>query len=562
VTEFTLVTGELPAGEYNVRYSVRLEASDAGATFALTGGALPEGLTLDTDGRLTGVPLDSGEFAFEITATLPDGRSASREFTLLVRRKRWLAYISDEGDPGHARLYLVDITQGLLPKTTISASVTTGTGVAEFAFSPPGNWLGYTARSTTGEELQLFVADVSGTTGSVGVPLTNSGQVSGFSFRPDGSGVAYHWRATNTPGEPWELRYAELGDGAAGLPITIGPSAGFSAPIHWIHNSLLVYGNSGDLRVTRVTETGAFTAAQSLAQPGQVRAWNSATEAVALTQEWPTGCGRTAVLLQLASGDAFPAPADDSYTRWPVFSPDLTQVVLWNGTNAQEVFRATQLDAAPLGTISAAFCSVSSWNPAGNLLATAWGNDEPRLAISQIGSTISSHVVPGDYEMPYTYTMHWTRNDQLVFATDDRLHRIDVVDGEPAAARDLNPPFASAHAISALFPAPNGRGVAYVAPQETAGRPEVFVASTDAAEPQVRRALAFNENWRSTEILAWSADSSRLAFVVRTDVRETDYASRLYLVDMVSQTATAVAVNPAACYTSGCTRSTAPAFQP
>lgn len=560
--DFTLETADLPSGEYNVEYSARLEASEEDATFTVTSGALPDGLTLASNGRISGVPTVSGEFTFEVTATLSDGRSATREYTLRIRRKRWLAYISDETDPGHDRLFLIDVTQALLPKTTISTSVTTGTGVSRFSFSEQGEWLGYTARSTTGELAKLFVADVSGTTGKIGVPLTHSGEVEGFAFRPDGTGIVYHWRETGTAGEPWELRYIQLLDGEPSEPVTIGPSS-LSAPIHWIHNSLLVYGSGGDLRLTRVNADGEFSAAQSLLHPGSVRAWNPETEAVVLGQEWPTSCGRTAVLLDLAGGGVFPAPPDDSYNRWPVFSPDLTRVVLWNTTDTLEIFRSNQLDAAPLGSIAASACSTTTWNPAGNLLITAWGGaTEPRLAVTEVSSTLSSHIVEGEYEMPYSYTMHWTRNDQLVFASDDHIHRVDIVAGESATATVLNPPLASAHSMSFLRPAPNGRGVAFLAPQQTAGRPEVFVASTDSEEPEVRRPLVFEEGWQGTETLAWSADSSRLAFVVRTDVREYDYASRLYVVDMVRQTATAVAANPAACYTDGCTRAKAVAFQP
>ena len=53
-------------------------------TFAVTGGALPPGLTLAPDGALSGTPLAEGVFAFTVTATDAGGCDGNRAYTLEV----------------------------------------------------------------------------------------------------------------------------------------------------------------------------------------------------------------------------------------------------------------------------------------------------------------------------------------------------------------------------------------------------------------------------------------------------------------------------------------------
>ena len=76
----------LPGGTLGVSYS----ASVGGVgrfpplAFTLTGGALPPGLTLGADGRLSGTPTDPGASTFTVTATDATGAAAAQTFTLAV----------------------------------------------------------------------------------------------------------------------------------------------------------------------------------------------------------------------------------------------------------------------------------------------------------------------------------------------------------------------------------------------------------------------------------------------------------------------------------------------
>jgi hypothetical protein len=72
-----VTTGTLSNGEADLSYSAALNASGgAGSrTWSVTGGQLPPGLTLSSDGSLSGTPTTAGTYTF--TATVSDGTSSS-----------------------------------------------------------------------------------------------------------------------------------------------------------------------------------------------------------------------------------------------------------------------------------------------------------------------------------------------------------------------------------------------------------------------------------------------------------------------------------------------------
>ncbi|HEX4853076.1 putative Ig domain-containing protein [Arenimonas sp.] len=69
----------LPSGIVGVAYSQAISASGGIApySFAVTGGALPTGLTLAADGTLSGTPTAQGTYAFTVTATDSTGGTAA-----------------------------------------------------------------------------------------------------------------------------------------------------------------------------------------------------------------------------------------------------------------------------------------------------------------------------------------------------------------------------------------------------------------------------------------------------------------------------------------------------
>ncbi len=83
----TITPGSLPSQIAGTPgYSQQLVAAGGLGpyTFARTSGALPPGLTLASDGALTGTPSTAGTYNFTITATDANGFTGSRAFTLSV----------------------------------------------------------------------------------------------------------------------------------------------------------------------------------------------------------------------------------------------------------------------------------------------------------------------------------------------------------------------------------------------------------------------------------------------------------------------------------------------
>lgn len=87
-TALAITTTDLPEATADVAYSATLEVDavdgDGTITWSLQeGSSLPEGLTLGTDGTITGTPTASGSATFTVVAA--DGTAvATQELTLIV----------------------------------------------------------------------------------------------------------------------------------------------------------------------------------------------------------------------------------------------------------------------------------------------------------------------------------------------------------------------------------------------------------------------------------------------------------------------------------------------
>jgi subtilisin family serine protease len=80
-----IATGTLPGAWAGAEYTAQLTTADERAgTWALTGGVLPEGLTLTAAGRITGTPAVAGEASFTVRFTDKWGATVTRAVTLTV----------------------------------------------------------------------------------------------------------------------------------------------------------------------------------------------------------------------------------------------------------------------------------------------------------------------------------------------------------------------------------------------------------------------------------------------------------------------------------------------
>ena len=74
----------IPDGKIGESYSTVLTSSPSGAYWSLSGGLLPPGLTLGSDGVLSGVPTVAGVFSFYVTASMASYSSSTQEFEITI----------------------------------------------------------------------------------------------------------------------------------------------------------------------------------------------------------------------------------------------------------------------------------------------------------------------------------------------------------------------------------------------------------------------------------------------------------------------------------------------
>ena len=79
-----ITTTSLSEGTVNTAYNQPLAADNNPTSWSVTNGTLPYGLTLNSDGTITGTPSAVGSSTFTVTATNNDSGSDSKEFTLTI----------------------------------------------------------------------------------------------------------------------------------------------------------------------------------------------------------------------------------------------------------------------------------------------------------------------------------------------------------------------------------------------------------------------------------------------------------------------------------------------
>ncbi len=87
----TAYTGDIGSAELNTQHNY---VDPSSITYAVTSGALPAGLTLAADGKITGTPTASGTYTFTVTASAEGYASGERTFTIQAKE----APATDYGD--------------------------------------------------------------------------------------------------------------------------------------------------------------------------------------------------------------------------------------------------------------------------------------------------------------------------------------------------------------------------------------------------------------------------------------------------------------------------------
>jgi uncharacterized protein (TIGR03437 family) len=152
----TISPDPLPDATLNQFYiaHVAVTQGDAPFTWAVTGGALPDGLSL-SGGDLTGSPKVAGQFQFTITVTDSGGLSASRPFSLTVKTAPGTNVLTV--DPGS--LSFSAHKDDAVSPAPQSISVFSSGGPASFSVTTSGDaWL--TVSSGTGQTPGSFLVSV------------------------------------------------------------------------------------------------------------------------------------------------------------------------------------------------------------------------------------------------------------------------------------------------------------------------------------------------------------------------------------------------------------------
>ena len=160
-TPLALATGaELADGVVGLPYSTVIVAQGGTEpySFAVTGGALPEGLDLSTTGDLSGTPLSPGTFAFDVTVTDADETEATAGFTAtMIDLDPPVITASIEPEPGAGGWYAEPIT---ITFTCADASPVMCPAPVTLADDGPGQSVTVNATDEAGNVGSLTVEDL------------------------------------------------------------------------------------------------------------------------------------------------------------------------------------------------------------------------------------------------------------------------------------------------------------------------------------------------------------------------------------------------------------------
>jgi large repetitive protein len=130
----TIQTGSLPPGDVGEAYTAQLVATGGtGAyTWAVTDGAIPDGLMLSASGNLSGTPTTVGSSTFTVRVTDQAAATHSRSLTLVIAQieelTNGIAVTNISGEAGSTRYYAIEVPTGA---TRLTIAMSGGTGDAD-----------------------------------------------------------------------------------------------------------------------------------------------------------------------------------------------------------------------------------------------------------------------------------------------------------------------------------------------------------------------------------------------------------------------------------------------
>ncbi|WP_165929256.1 putative Ig domain-containing protein [Shimia isoporae] len=186
ITTLTITPATLPDTEFGAAYSQTLtgQNGDGAYTFSVTGGGLPNGLSLSSAGVISGAAQETGTFPFSVTVVDGENNTGSQAYSLTVDAVDGLLTLLPatlpEGAYGSAYTVTITINGGVGP---YSGSLT-GTLPAGITFNPANGQFSGTPTETGTFPLTAEVTDAEGNTGSRDYSLVIN-PVTGLGIAPD-----------------------------------------------------------------------------------------------------------------------------------------------------------------------------------------------------------------------------------------------------------------------------------------------------------------------------------------------------------------------------------------
>jgi uncharacterized protein (TIGR03437 family) len=130
----------LPTGQLTQFYSKQLDATggSGSATFAVTSGSLPSGITLSDNGILSGTPTALGTFSFTVSATDSSTTVASRDYQITINPAGSYLLLSE------GSLFFKALVNGNAPASQDIAVIATGSQPPDFTVTAHAPWISLT----------------------------------------------------------------------------------------------------------------------------------------------------------------------------------------------------------------------------------------------------------------------------------------------------------------------------------------------------------------------------------------------------------------------------------
>lgn len=238
----------------------------------------------------------------------PDGRSVA----LMVSRPNYDKNRSD------AELILVDVATG--KQRTLSFE---REGVSQPRWSPTGDRLAFLARAGSGKEAkhQIFVLPMNG--GDAHRITNASLGVQHFSWRPDGTAIAFA-----TQDEPDNKKEIEKGNDA----FEVG-NDGFLTAAAPLPSHIWLVSAEGGPRQRLTSGSWSLEVAPPPSTPSSPLSWSPDGRSIAFVRQVKPNVGnrdqRSVQVLDVATGKVTPLTGRTSFEGTPTFAPDGSQLVYW-----------------------------------------------------------------------------------------------------------------------------------------------------------------------------------------------------------------------------------------